>query len=233
MKNHSYTDLLAFFGIGGAHPGGLELTKTILLEENLSGKKLLEVGCGTGQSSLFIKSMEIDITPIDFHPLMIEKANKRFAEQNVQLQAHRMNLEECDFEDYSFDFILAESVLSFTNTTKSLPELLRMLRNPGKLVAVEMTKKSTLPSELETRMKKFYGMPDIWTIEEWKNRFLASGFASVEISTFSLMDIEPSEPDIDPSNNIHESLFDIMHQHEKLSQASQTHIELSIIRAQR
>lgn len=141
MMNHTYTDLLALFGIGGAHPGGIELTKSILLEEGISGKRLLEVGCGTGQSSTFIKSLGIDITPIDSHPLMVQKANKRFAKENIELSARKMNIEKCDFEDCSFDFILSESVLSFTNTTKTLPELLRILKGDGMLVAVEMTKK--------------------------------------------------------------------------------------------
>ncbi len=233
MKKHVYTDLLALFGIGGAHPGGLELTKTILLKENLSGKKLLEVGCGTGQSSLFIKSLGIEVTPIDYHPLMIEKANKRFAEQNLELQALKMNIEACGLEDGSFDFILAESVLSFTNTNNSLPELLRVLGENGTIIAIEMTKKSTLPTELESRMKKFYGMPAIMTKQEWENQFVTSGFKGVDISTYSLEDLEPAEPDIDPSSDIDEAFFEVMHQHEKLTKESQTHIALSIIRAHR
>ena len=233
MMNHTYTDLLATFGIGGAHPGGLELTKTILMEENLVGKKLLEVGCGTGQSSLFIKSLGIDVTPIDKHPLMIKKANNRFAKESIQLCAQEMDIEDCDFEDCSFDFILSESVLSFTNTSKAILELRRVLKDDGRLVAVEMTKKLSLPSALEESMRKFYGMPAIMTKQEWENRFLESGFSSVSISTYSLMDLEPTEPDINPSNDIDESLFEIMHQHEKLTQESQEHIELSIIKAKK
>ncbi len=233
MMNHTYTDLLALFGIGGAHPGGIELTKSILLEEGISGKRLLEVGCGTGQSSTFIKSLGIDITPIDSHPLMVQKANKRFAKENIELSARKMNIEKCDFEDCSFDFILSESVLSFTNTTKTLPELLRILKGDGMLVAVEMTKKATLPSELENNMRRFYGMPAILTRQEWKSRFNSSGFRSVSISTYSLQDLEPSEPDIDPSTDIDETLFEIMHKHEKLTLESQQHIELSIIKAKR
>ncbi|MCG1020987.1 class I SAM-dependent methyltransferase [Sutcliffiella horikoshii] len=233
MMNHTYTDLLALFGIGGAHPGGIELTKSILLEEGISGKKLLEVGCGTGQSSTFIRSLGIDITPIDNHPLMVQKANKRFAEENMELCALQMNVEQCEFKDCSFDFILSESVLSFTNTSKTLPELFRVLKDDGMLVAVEMTKKSSLPLKLEKNMRKFYGMPSIWTTEEWKKRFISSGFRTVAISTLSLKELEPSEPDIDPSADIDESLFEIMHQHEKLTQESQQHIELSIIRAKR
>ena len=33
--SNDYLDLLAYFGIGGAHPGGFALTKSILDAENI------------------------------------------------------------------------------------------------------------------------------------------------------------------------------------------------------
>ncbi|NMH72440.1 methyltransferase domain-containing protein [Bacillus sp. RO2] len=233
MNNRPYTDLLALFGIGGAHPGGLELTKTILLKENLSEKKLLEIGCGTGQTSLFLNAMNVDITPIDNHPIMIEKANNRFAEHQAGITALQMDIEETEFRDSSFDFILSESVLSFTDTNKTLPEVVRLLNEDGVLLAFEMTKKGTLQSELEDRMKHFYNMPYIFSKDDWKKSLEEHGFKKVEISPLSLGKLELSEPEMNPSEVIEDMYFELMHQHEKLTYESQEHIELSIIRAQR
>ncbi|WP_404428155.1 class I SAM-dependent methyltransferase [Sutcliffiella horikoshii] len=233
MSNKAYTDLLALLGIGGAHPGGLELTKTILLKENLLDKKLLEIGCGTGQTSLFLHAMNLDITPVDNHPIMIEKANNRFAEHQAGITALQMDIEKTELEDCTYDFILSESVLSFTDTNKTLPELYRLLKEDGVLLAFEMTKKDTMHIELGDRMKQFYNMPEIFSKNDWKEAFEQHGFKKVEISPFSLGDLEPSEPEIQPSEVIEDMYFEVMHEHEKLTYESQEYIELSIIRAQR
>ncbi|UAL45512.1 class I SAM-dependent methyltransferase [Sutcliffiella horikoshii] len=233
MSNKAYTDLLAFLGIGGAHPGGLELTKTILLNENLEDKKLLEIGCGTGQTSMFLHAMNIDVTPVDNHPIMIDKANNRFAEQQAGITALQMDIEKTEFKGSTFDFILSESVLSFTDTNKTLPELFRLLKEDGVLLAFEMTKKGTMPLELEDRMKQFYNMPRILSKNEWKETLKHHGFNKVEISPLPLGEIEPSEPEINPSEVIEDMYFEVMHEHEKLTYESQEHVELTIIRAQR
>ena len=38
--SNDYLDLLAYFGIGGAHPGGFALTKSILEDENIQPRNL-------------------------------------------------------------------------------------------------------------------------------------------------------------------------------------------------
>ncbi|ART76623.1 class I SAM-dependent methyltransferase [Sutcliffiella horikoshii] len=233
MSNKAYTDLLALLGIGGAHPGGLELTKTILLKESLEDKKLLEIGCGTGQTSLFLDAMNVDITPIDNHPIMIEKANHRFTEHQAEITALQMDIEKTEFRDSTFDLILSESVLSFTDTVKTLPELHRLLKEDGVLLAFEMTKKDTMQHELEDKMKQFYNMPNIFSEKDWKEALEQCGFKKVEITPLEIEELEPSEPDINPSQIIEEKYFEVMHQHEELTYESQKHIELSVIRAQR
>ncbi|MER2000935.1 MAG: hypothetical protein ABS882_14300, partial [Lysinibacillus sp.] len=45
IENYTYLDLLSTFGIGGAHPGGLNLTKKIFDSENItSTSNVLDVG---------------------------------------------------------------------------------------------------------------------------------------------------------------------------------------------
>lgn len=54
----SYQDALAYYGVNGAHPGGLSLTKYLLQQERItSTTQLLDAGCGTGQTSAFIKNI--------------------------------------------------------------------------------------------------------------------------------------------------------------------------------
>lgn len=52
---NNYLNSLAAFGVGGAHPGSLELTKEILGQLELTEKmKVLDAGCGTGQTIEYI-----------------------------------------------------------------------------------------------------------------------------------------------------------------------------------
>ncbi|WP_078380374.1 class I SAM-dependent methyltransferase [Sutcliffiella halmapala] len=231
MNEYAYTELLALFGIGGAHPGGLELTKDILTNYDLKDANVLEVGCGTGQTSAYLHARDAKLTAIDYHPLMVEKANKRFKEQQLKYHALQMNIEETNLASSSFDFVIAESVLSFTNLQKSLSEIVRLLKANGKLVAVEMTKKKSLPLLLEINMKKFYGLPQILSKQEWMEAVEKSGFQHVQIQTISLVDIDPSEPDIDPSLDIGNEYFAMMEEHENLTAASRPYIEVSLITA--
>ncbi|MBL5792479.1 class I SAM-dependent methyltransferase [Bacillus sporothermodurans] len=75
---YSYQDTLAYYGVGGAHPGGLSLTKQIFHNENITHTtKILDAGCGTGQTSAYLAEMyKCDVTALDIHPVMIEKAKK-------------------------------------------------------------------------------------------------------------------------------------------------------------
>ena len=51
--SNDYLDLLAYFGIGGAHPGGFNLTQSILEAENIQPTEaVLDVGCGRGKLQL-------------------------------------------------------------------------------------------------------------------------------------------------------------------------------------
>ena len=53
--SNSYLDLLAYFGIGGAHPGGFNLTQSLLEDENIQPvDSVLDIGCGTRTDGSFL-----------------------------------------------------------------------------------------------------------------------------------------------------------------------------------
>ncbi|MGM0835188.1 MAG: class I SAM-dependent methyltransferase [Bacillota bacterium] len=229
MKKSCYTDLLALFGIGGAHPGGLELTKELMTKMDIKDKKFLEVGCGTGQTSAYLYERGALLTAVDAHPLMVEKSNIRFKELGLTCQAILANIETTDFTSNNFDYILAESVLSFTDSLSSLKEIQRILNSGGSFLALEMVKKNSLPKAIEERMKAFYGLSNIFSLDGWKTVLQESGLQIISLIPYSLEELEASEPDINPSPDIDAAYFQVMQDHEEITLISRPHIELCII----
>ncbi|MGM0791283.1 MAG: methyltransferase domain-containing protein [Bacillota bacterium] len=176
----SYQDALAFFGMGGAHPGGLALTKRVLGMEQLSGKeKVLDAGCGTGQTAAFIaKSFKCQVTAIDRHPLMIGQAKKRFAQEGLAVNALRENIENLSFADNSFDYIIAESVIIFTSIEKSLKEIKRVLKPGGIFLDLEMTAEEPLNPQEKNQIQSVYSIKRLLTEGEWLQTYTSEGFQS-------------------------------------------------------
>ena len=71
-----YLDFLSKFGVGGAHPGGIQLTKELFKSETITPTThILDVGCGTGQTAAYLAAQYgAIVTGIDNNPVMVEKA---------------------------------------------------------------------------------------------------------------------------------------------------------------
>ncbi|WP_445488985.1 class I SAM-dependent methyltransferase [Niallia sp. 03133] len=179
----TYQDALAYYGVNGAHPGGLALTKTLLEQELITAAtKILDAGCGTGQTSAYIKkNYPCHVTSIDYHPTMIKRAMSRFKKEQLSISLFQGSLEKLPFADNSFDIILVESVLIFTNWKKSLSELKRVLRPNGVLLASEMTSERKLSPNEQYNMSSVYGIEKVLTEQEWINDIQEAGFTSVEV----------------------------------------------------
>ena len=81
----TYHDALAYYGIGGAHPGGLSLTKNILKNERIQpSNKILDAWVWYRTNSFFSsKTYKCHVTALDSHPIMLEKAKLRFKQKQL------------------------------------------------------------------------------------------------------------------------------------------------------
>ena len=71
-------DLNAYLGIGG-HFGGLKASQKLIELTNLvDGKRVLDVGCGIGNTSFYIaKKYKCDVVGVDFSKIAVERANEK------------------------------------------------------------------------------------------------------------------------------------------------------------
>lgn len=217
--SNDYLDLLAYFGIGGAHPGGFDLTESILQAENIQPREaVLDVGCGTGQTAAFLaERFDCQVTAIDKHPIMVEKAEERLKNNNPPIQLIEGDAENLRFANDSFDLAIAESVIVFTNITKTLHELARVLKNTGRMIIIEMTAEQNLPKALKKEIRNLYGIREVLTEEEWIWKLQQAGFTKIEtIKTPS--ELSPSELlDINQSKNIDSKFYDLLEEHQQFT----------------
>ncbi|MGE7603010.1 class I SAM-dependent methyltransferase [Peribacillus sp. NPDC097675] len=180
---HSYQDALAFYELEGAHPGGFELTRHLLRNEEINEyDNVLEAGCGIGQTSQYLaETYGCQVHALDNHPEMVKQATKRFQLGNLPVNVYMSSIEEMPFPNNYFDFIIAESSTSFTNIQTSIREYYRVLKPGGTLISIDMTAEGILPEEQRKEIMNFYNLKSILTQPEWISAFDKEGFAQVKI----------------------------------------------------
>lgn len=212
IQNSNYLNFLAKFGVGGAHPGGINLTKKIFKSENIyKSSRILDVGCGTGQTAAYLASKYgAKVTGIDTNAIMIEKAKKRMKEDRLPVKIIQCSIEQTPLSDNTFDFIISESVLSFVNKPSALKEIYRLLKNGGRFIAIEFTVIQQLETKNEEEIKQFYGFDSFSMKKDWVALLQQAGFQNIRIQKNKAIS---SVPEFQHSKDIEPELYEIMYKH--------------------
>lgn len=183
MGKLTYIDLLALLEVEDAHPGGFNLTKQMInLLPITSDSEILEVGCGSGKTASYLYDrFKCPIITIDINERMLKKAKKRFEQNNLPIKLYRANAESLPFANETFNFIISESVTSFTNIKKSLREYVRVLNNEGYFLAIEMTTERPLSIYEQKDIENVYGISKTYTVQEWNMYFQNAGFKDIKV----------------------------------------------------
>lgn len=216
MGGLTYIDFLAKFGVGGAHPGGIPLTKNMLAGEDINENSvILDAGCGTGQTTAYLyQQYKSKVMGLELNSIMLEKARNRFERLQLPIQLFQGSIEKIPFADNSFDFILSESVLAFVNKPKALKEFYRVLKPKGRLIANEMTINKRLSQQEEIEIKKFYAIDSLLLEEDWNRLLEITGFKNVELKSQNQTISQGNQTqEFNFSNNFEPELFDILNQH--------------------
>ncbi|MEH6940054.1 class I SAM-dependent methyltransferase [Bacillus sp. JJ664] len=183
MGKFNYIDLIATLGIEDAHPGGFDLTKEMVkFLQITSNSSVLEVGCGSGKTALYLyEKYKCSIDTIDINDRMLIKAKKRFNKKKIPINLFQASAEKLPFQENVYDFIISESVTSFTNVDKSLSEYARVLKKGGYLLAIEMTTEKPLTLREQRDIQDVYGISKTRTVKEWEHSLIKAGFGEYKI----------------------------------------------------
>ncbi|WP_312471503.1 class I SAM-dependent methyltransferase [Neobacillus sp.] len=232
MGGLTYIDFLAKFGVGGAHPGGIPLTKNMLAKENITKNSLiLDAGCGTGQTTAYLyQQYNAKVFGLEINPIMVEKAKSRFESLHLPIQLFQGSIEKIPFADNNFDFILSESVLAFVDKPKALKEFFRVLKPGGRLIANEMTINKRLSQKEEKEIKNFYALDSLLLEEDWSHLLEVTGFQNIVLKSQSQsMSQGNHAQEFNFSNIFEPELFDILNQHGNMVIKYQDYLSYRII----
>lgn len=216
IRTSKYLDFLSKFGVGGAHPGGINLTKKLLLSENINkNSTVLDVGCGTGQTAAFLYTQYgANVIGMDINPVMVKKAQQRMEKFDLPVKIIQGSVENCPLKDHTFDMILSESVLAFVNKRNALKEIYRLLKDGGRFIANELTINQYLPPSSMEEIKHFYGLDSVLLERDWVTLLKQSGFKDIKIHKKkpSIL-INNTKQEYNYSKHIEPELFTVMNQH--------------------
>ena len=135
-----YMMIYDFFATAGKtiiRQGGRYGTRRLLYELELTpGMKVLEFGAGIGGNAFaLIETYKVSVVGVDISAYMVEKGEERAKALGIAdvCQFVLSKEDRLPFDDNTFDVVMAEAVLMYTDVNKTIPEIFRVLKPGGKL----------------------------------------------------------------------------------------------------
>jgi SAM-dependent methyltransferase len=105
----------------------------------LRGKRALDLGCGTGETTAWLAMQGATVDAVDIAPGMVE-VSRRLAERLAVAQRVRFHVapgEQLPFPDGAFDVVFGHDVLHHLDLERGRDEIRRVLAPHGRAVFVE------------------------------------------------------------------------------------------------
>jgi SAM-dependent methyltransferase len=154
-------------------PGGLELTARAVAFAVLGrGETLLDLGCGSGESVRYFRTLGIDAIGIDFEPNVVVGSGPCVSSKsNIVADAA-----DLPFPDGSFEGVLAECSLSLMEDQDAvLAECARVLADYGRLMITDLYARQP-DAVAQVRALKGSCVSDMMVRSELEARLVLHGF---------------------------------------------------------
>jgi ubiquinone/menaquinone biosynthesis C-methylase UbiE len=102
---------------------------------DIKDKKILELGCGAGEASVYFAKKGAKVTAIDISKGMLEVVHKVAQKHKVSLSTKQSYSDNIDCADETFDIVYASNLLHHVNILDTLKEVTRVLKKGGLFVS--------------------------------------------------------------------------------------------------
>jgi SAM-dependent methyltransferase len=166
-------------------PGLTILHDTLVREGNLAGKRVLDIGCGTGAAlAVLDQEFQCTVSGVDPSAGMLEQARRKLPGADIREGV----AEDLPFADEAFDAALMMTVVQHVDRRRAFPEARRVLANGGRFVIATpdpaMFPRAWMaplfPSYVEIEQRRF---PAAQTME---NELDDAGFRRVRCASLSV-----------------------------------------------
>jgi ubiquinone/menaquinone biosynthesis C-methylase UbiE len=122
-----------FYGYGALHEADEHLISAL---GELNGKRILEIGCGDGGTTVRFARSGAIVTAVDISGEMVELTKRRAASEGLQNAVIGIvaGVEDIEFQPESFDIVYGHSILHHLNLDIAVPRFVRALK-PGGMAA--------------------------------------------------------------------------------------------------
>ena len=102
-----------------------------LLERDLRGRSLLELGCGIGLDTVAFAGRGAAVTAVDVSPHALDLARRNLEHHEVKADLQLGEAEQLEFSSESFDLVIARGLLMFTPSEERVVEEIHRVLKPG------------------------------------------------------------------------------------------------------
>ena len=152
--------------------------------DGMKGKKVLDVGCGTGVDLMRFAKGGAMATGVDIAPSAIELARKNAAYQGVDVELKVADAEQLPFPDATFDLVFAHGVIQYSSDTQRVVDECRRVLKPGGEAIFQSYNRQSWLNALSKLMRvdlEHEGAPVLRKFSPAEFTRLLRGFSSVRV----------------------------------------------------
>jgi 2-polyprenyl-3-methyl-5-hydroxy-6-metoxy-1,4-benzoquinol methylase len=109
---------------------------------DVRGKRILDLGCGSGETTVVLATRGARVAGLDLSPELIELAEKRLIDHRVTAELRTGSAYSTGLERESVDIVFAISILHHLDLERAREEIWRVLRPGGLLILREPVRDS-------------------------------------------------------------------------------------------
>ncbi len=157
---------------------------------NLQGKRVLDIGCGQGDTSVFFALAGAEVHALDVSEKMVSVTTALATHRGVGERVHAQvcRVEDMKYADDYFDLIFADGVLHHLDMPQAVPSIVRVMKPGGRGVFLE-PQKGSIFSEVYRFFATDLRTTDERPLEQRDFDFLAGQFGRLNHREYHLVSL--------------------------------------------